>query len=90
MKINPAIMSFAMAHPILSTILGLGTMATTAYTAKQFAPVAGKALDLMIENVRHGKHPLEGLANIKKAGLIGEHDGEKPSVVPENLAPSQP
>lgn len=31
MKINPEIMSFAMAHPILTTILGLGALAASAF-----------------------------------------------------------
>ena len=30
MKINPEIMSFAMAHPILTTIFGLGALAAHA------------------------------------------------------------
>ena len=45
MKINPEIMSFAMAHLILTTIFSLGSLVTIAFAVKKAVPVAGKVLD---------------------------------------------
>ena len=91
MKINPEIMSFAMTHPILTTILGLGALAATAFAVKETAPVAGKALDYMTTNVRNGKPPLGDFGGIarKKAEQLSKQEDAMPAAIPENPAPSQ-
>ena len=92
MKINPEIMSFAMAHPILTTIFGLGALAATAFAVKEVAPVAGKALDYMTANVQNGKPPLGefGGAVRRKVEQLGDHGDANPTAIPGNPTTSQP
>jgi len=50
MKINPEIISFATAHPILTTFMVGGAMVSSVLIAKEIAPVATHFIDTVIQH----------------------------------------
>ena len=77
---NPSIISFAFAHPYLSTILGVGTLISAPFVVKAAAPIITHLIDGITKNMDHVEVERRGV----KIG-IGKH--QEVSAAPQNDTP---